>query len=614
MQPVKIDVFGGLFPRYPDTALPPTGATEAQNIDFSYANQLVSLKGDFNLKTLPFAVQSIWSEDGLRFYSWANDADAVISPLGSGLANDRLYYTSLTEGFRVTPRSLATVFATEPVSYYAVGVPRPTIAPVVTVVPPVMPTGAAATAADLQVEADKATAVPAAPANTYAARLQAVTDQSTADLAAAQATRDALVQANAQVYTETRAYVYTYANTNNEEGPPSDATVVNVTTISYNNATTYTTVTVQVNFDGYGSYVPINQARVYHTSTGTTTSDYYYALTVNGSTGAVTVPDTSTATTVSTPLAYYDAYPPPANLQGLIYVGNGILAAWTGNQMWFSDAYRPWSWPPSYMIVFKNAVVGAAACGTGALVTTVGKPVMVSGISPDAMSQTMLDIQQAGVSKWSILNAQGSLIYASHDGIVVVTGGQCDMSLSERFFTRETWRARCNNSLSDMVLAYYDGRLVIFSKSNAFTAFMITLDEVAGNMTDLPNLIAQTTAVLVTSDQMYTINGTQMNQFGGGSDSIVKWQSDDHIFPDPTIFTIAQAECIGNFTVNFYQYGVLGYSQALTTGQTTFRLPSGPCNGYPGLPICDRWKIEIIGTGTFKRLKMAQSGRGLKDV
>ena len=614
MQPVKVDIFGGLFPRYPATALPPSGATEAQNIDFSYANQLVSLKSDFNLKVLPFAVQSIWSEDGLRFYSWKNDADAVISPLGSGLANDRLYYTSLTEGFRVTPRSLATVFATEPASYYAVGVPRPTIAPVVTVVPPAMPTGAAPTAAELQVEADKAAAVPAAPASTYTARLQAVTDQSTADLAAAQASRNALVQANTQVYTETRAYVYTYANTNNEEGPPSDATVVNVTTISYNNATSTTAVTVQVHFDGYGSYVPINQARIYHTSTGSTTSDYCYALTANGSSGPVTVPDTSTASTISTPLQYYDAYPPPVNLQGLIYVGNGILAAWTGNQMWFSDAYRPWSWPPSYVIVFKNAVVGAVACGTGALVTTVGKPVLVSGISPDAMSQTTLDIQQAGVSKWSILNVQGTLIYASHDGLVTVNGGQPDMSLSERFFTRETWRARCNNTLSDMVMAYYDGRLVIFSKSNAFTAFMITLDEVAGNMTDLPGLVAQTAAVLVTSDQMYTINGTQLNQFGGGGDSIVKWKSDDHIFADPTLFAIAQAECIGNFTINFYQYGVLGYSIALTTGQTTFRLPSGPCNGYPGLPISDRWQIEIIGSGTFKRLKMAQSGRGLKEV
>jgi hypothetical protein len=204
--------------------------------------------------------------------------------------------------------------------------------------------------------------------------------------------------------------------------------------------------------------------------------------------------------------------------------------------------------------------------------------------------------------------------YASHEGIVAVNGGQADMRLSERFFTRLTWRARCNNTLSDMQIAYYDGRVVFFSKSNAFTAFMINLDEAEPCMTDLPNLVAQTSAVLVTSDQMYTVNGNALNQFAGGSAATLQWKSDNHIFPDPTIFSIAQAECVGNFIINFYQYGVLGYSVQIATGQTVFRLPAGPYQNYPGLPISDRWQVEIIGSGTFKRLKMAQSGRGLKDV
>jgi len=613
MQPVKIDQFGGLYPRYPSTALPPAGATAAQNIDFSFANQLVSLNGDFNMKTLAQACQYIWSEDGLRFYSWPNDTDAVISPLGSGVANDRLYYSSLTGGIQVTSRSLATVFGNAPTAVYSVGVPRPTVAPAVTVVLPTMPTGAPASAADIAAEQAKANAVPYQPAATYYARLQAVQDQSASDLASAQAARDAVVQANAQIYTETRAYVYTYANIYNEEGPPSDAVVATVKTISYLNQTYYSTVSVQVTFDGYGAYVPINSARIYHTGTGST-SDYLYALSATGSSGKVTVSDTLTSAQLSEALGYYDSYPPPIGLQGLMYLGNGILAAWKGTEMWFSDAYRPWSWPPSYVIVFKYAIVGALAHGSGALVTTLGKPAMVSGISPDAMSQMSLDIPMAGTSKWSILDAEGMVYYASNDGIVGINGGQLDMSLSERFFTRETWRARCNNSLNDMVFAYYDGRLVIFSKSNAFTAFMLTLDEVAGCMTDLPNLVAQASAVLVTTDQMYTINGTKLNQFCGGGPATLQWKSDDHIFSDPTIFAIAEAECIGNFTINFYQYGVLGYSVVLSSGQTVFRLPSQPYLQYPGLPISDRWQIEIIGTGTFKRLKLAQSGRGLKDV
>ena len=612
MQPVKIAKFAGLFPRLPPTDLPDGGATEAQNIDFNYTDQLVSIKTDFNLKILPFACQQIWSEDGLRFYAWREDTDPVISPLGSGVANDRLYYTSAMSGFNVTLRSLASSNVSNPSTVYSVGVPRPSKAPVVTVVLPALPVGAPPTAAELQVEADKAAAVPADPAATYAARLKVVTDQSAADLAAAQSARDTTAQASAQIYTETRAYVYTYANSYNEEGPPSDATVVNVQTVSINNVTTYSTVTVQVQFDGSGSYLPIDTARVYHTGDGTT-SDYLYAMSITGSAGTVSAPDTTVSAGMGAALEYYDSYPPPSNLQGLIYLGNGILAAWRGNEMWFSDAYRPWSWPPSYVIVFKYAVVGACPVGTGCLVTTVGRPVLVSGVSPDAMSQTNLDIQQAGVSKWSIINIQGMLYYASQEGIVGVNGGQPDMSMSERFFTRETWRTRCNNALSTMQFAYYGGKLVVFSRTNAFMAFMIHLN--SGNLVDLPNLVAQCSSVLVTSDQMYTVNGNFLNQFGGGSPAQLSWKSDQHIFQDPTLFAIAQADCSGTFTINFYQGGgVLGFSQQVTTGNTVFRLPSEPYGNYPGLPISDIWQVEIIGTGTFKKLKLAQSGRGLGSV
>ena len=586
MAAVKFGPFLGLIPRVPATALPANAALVAENIDFS-AGELRSIKGDFKLRDLALAAQSVFSEDGLRFYAWADDVDAVVSPLQAGQASDRLYYTTTTD-FRVAPRSLASIVGAAPTASYRVGVPRPKAAPSVTVVHPPAPVIPTAT-------------VDAVPAATYDVRL-----------AAAQAVINASNVVDTR--TEARAYAYTFANIYNEEGPPSDPVVVDVKAVTVAGVTTYSTVTVKVTFDGNGEYVPISAARIYRTASAGTTADYYFALSVPAVAGTASVADAVKPGALNEMLASLDAYPPDPALRGLMNLGNGILAAWKGNEMWFSDAYRPWSWPPAYMKTFGNMIVGAIPHGTGALVTTVGRPAIISGISPDAMSQIPLDIPQAGVSKWAMLSLNGMVIYASNDGIVAVIGGQPDLKMSERYFTRDVWQKRYRAGLASMQFAHYDGKVVVFSKAGAFVPFMLDLDEAGGAMTELPNLVAKTALVLVTSDQMYTTNGIALNQFAGGVDQPLRWKSGDMVLPSPVVLAAAQVECTGAFVVKFYQNGVLGYTKAVTGGATTFRLPSQAIPGHAGLAPSDRWQVEIAGSGCFKWLKVASSLRELAKV
>lgn len=585
--PLKISRFGGLLPRVPETSLPVNAAVIAENIDFGYG-ELVSLQGDYKLRDLSIAARSIFSDDGLRFFAWPEDVNCVVSPMQSGAASDRLYYTTAND-FRVTQMALATVAGAPPSNSYRVGVPRPSIAPAVTVTHP--PTPAVGIAK-----------VDAAPADTYATRL-----------AAAQAALAATVEANTKITTETRVYAYSYRNVYNESGPPSVPVTVEVKAITYNKETVYSTVTVEVNFDGSGPYVPIMSADVYRTSGAATTDDYYFAFSVSGSAGPVAKVDNVPAGSLNEPLSGFDAYPPDPLLTGLVNIGNGILAAFKGRELWFSDAYRPWSWPPSYMKAFRHPIVGLHPHGAGALVTTMSEPSLISGISPDAMSEIPLSIPQAGVSKWAMLSLNGIAIYACQDGIVAINGGQPDLSLSERYFTRKVWRQRYGAGLSSMEFAHYDGRVVVFSKSNAFVPFMLQLEEGKGEMTDLPNLVAQTSLVLTTSDQMYTVNGTSLNQFGGGAARPLRWKSGDIVLPGPRVLAVAQAECVGTFQVKFYQAGKLGYSVTLQTGKTTFRLPAEPYMEHAGLQPSDRWQFEISGTGTFKWLKAGVSAREFSE-
>jgi len=584
--PISLRKFAGIYPRVNPTDLPANAALVAENIDFGY-NELRSVAGDFRMRELAIAAQSVFSEDGLRFYAWTEDVDAAVSPLQSGDASDRLYYTTGSD-FRVTPISLATLGGSTPTTSFRVGVPRPTKAPRVDVVHPPEP-------APPEVEVD------AEPADTYETRLAAATEAKMAAFKAAK-----------QYTTETRAYAYTYANVYNEEGPPSPPTVVEVKSISYDGVTTYSTVTVTVEFDPAGDYVPISEARLYRTSGSTTNSDYLYAMAIRP--GAPQVVDAVKAGALNEPLSSLSAYPPDPKLRGLFNIGNGILCAWKGRELWFSDPYRPWSWPPEYVVTVKNTIVGAARHGTGALVTTVGEPYIVSGVSPDAMAQLPLEIAQAGVSKWSLMSLAGVAVYACHDGLVTIQGGTPSFNLSERFFTRDVWRSRYGPWLNTMQFARYDGRLIVFSKSNKFKAFMVDLSEGGGEMTELPNFEASTALVLTTSDQMYTVKGNALYQFGGGAPLPLRWKSGDIVLPAPAVLAAVQVECEGEFTIKFYQNGVLGYTENVTTGSTTFHTPSEPMDGHAGLEPSDRWQFEISGTGRFKWLKGGPSIRGLKEI
>ncbi|WP_025915794.1 hypothetical protein [Herminiimonas sp. CN] len=406
----------------------------------------------------------------------------------------------------------------------------------------------------------------------------------------------ALSSGAAEADKETRAYVYTYVNTYDEEGPPSPAGSITTATVL--------PVALDVKRDVSGAdYAPIKEIRFYRTPTGSEIADYFYVgalpvLTLLGTDFSFT--DDVKASGLNEPISSTEAYAPDPALTGLLALPNGILMAWKGNELHFSEAYRPWAWPPAYVKTFTHNIIGAIAHGSGALVTTIGQPFLISGVSPDSMTDRALAFPQAGVSQWSMADINGQVVYASHDGIVSVAGGQPSMA-SEPFFTREVWRARCNNAMSSLRFAVWDGRLIVYSSSNAFTAFMLRLDEVQGGaMTDLPDFSAQCSFVSPVTDLCYYASGTGLYQFAGGSDATANWVSRENVLPKPVNFGFAQTVCTGNWTVQFYADGELKHTQAVT-GKMDFRLPSGFKS--------DRWKIGLSGTGRFRELRVAESGR-----
>lgn len=400
---------------------------------------------------------------------------------------------------------------------------------------------------------------------------------------------------------EARAYVYTYVNTYGEEGPPSDPVVVTTSPV--------VDVNITVTLDTVSGYAPMKEIRIYRTPTGSTIAQYFYVESksvLGSSPGAFTVLDNVKAEQLNEELASLYYYAPPSGLVGLMTLPNGILCAWKGNELWFSEAYKPWAWPPSYVKPLPNAIVGGIAHGSGALITTTAHPYGVSGVSPDSMTTSRINVDQAGVSKWSLAVVDGAAMYASHDGLVVLTGGTASLVQSQKFFTRDVWRTRYAAGLSGMRFSVWDGRLIVFHATGAFTPFMIRMDEADGTMTDLTSFTAKCAFVSQLSDQCYYAYGNNIYQFNGGDDVTAVWQSREQVLIKPVNFGVIQTVTEGTWLVYFYADGVLKHTQSVAAGKNVYRLPSGFKS--------DRWKYKIQGVGRFRELRVAQSGAELATL
>lgn len=107
-------------------------------------------------------------------------------------------------------------------------------------------------------------------------------------------------------------------------------------------------------------YAPIKEIRLYRTPSGSEIADYFFvgAIPVLGQEGLnFAFNDNIAASGLNEALASTSYYPPNPLLVGLLSLQNGILMAWKGNEVHFSDAYKSWSWPPEYVLTFGDASI-----------------------------------------------------------------------------------------------------------------------------------------------------------------------------------------------------------------------------------------------------------------
>jgi hypothetical protein len=246
-----------------------------------------------------------------------------------------------------------------------------------------------------------------------------------------------------------RDYVYTFYTYMDEESVPSPPSAL----ISVETGQSVIISDLPVTFG-----TDIREIRLYRTINGV----YTY---VNTLPMPVTGPYTDSATDIdlagNEPLQSQHYYPPPQDIQGLIGLSCGSLAAFHGNKVVFSEPYQPGAWPPEYEKVFDYPVVALGTYGQTCVVATTGYTYLVSGNDPRSFGVSRVPDPYPCVSKKSMVSSDNGVIYSSTDGLIFVgtpsyyTQGTGTHVLTRNTMTHDEWQKYNPKHINGVI---FDGR------------------------------------------------------------------------------------------------------------------------------------------------------------
>lgn len=226
----------------------------------------------------------------------------------------------------------------------------------------------------------------------------------------------------------TRLYVYTWVTSFGEESEPCPIS----NPIYWKPSQTVTLSDFVAAPTGRG----IVKQRIYRAHTSTTGTSLYFIAERNVTTSnfidSVDVDDF----VEEIPSLYYN--PPISTLAGLTAMPNGIMAAFSGKDLYFSEPYKPHAWPVNYMLSCDYEIVGLGAFGSSLAVLTKGNPYIVNGSDPSNMVMEKLETNLPCVNARSIQDMGYAIAYASYDGLVMISSSGASV-VTRSLFNREEW-------------------------------------------------------------------------------------------------------------------------------------------------------------------------------
>lgn len=229
---------------------------------------------------------------------------------------------------------------------------------------------------------------------------------------------------------------------------------------------------------------------------------------------------------------------PPDGLLGLTSLPNGLLAGFLNQDVYFSLPYRPYAWPAAYSMAVDTPVVGLGAIDTTLVVLTKSSPYFFQGTTPGSLVAVKADLDQACASKRSIVSMNGTVLYASPDGLISLSPAGSSVLTADRF-SREDWQ-KLN---PETIHAYgHDLRYIAFHDPDPDGATGFVYDLTSGEFIK-HTLTAAAGYQDPRNDALYVAaTGGSLMKWGEGNRLAGVWRSKKATLPHVTSFALAQVE------------------------------------------------------------------------
>ena len=382
---------------------------------------------------------------------------------------------------------------------------------------------------------------------------------------------------------ETRVYAWTWVNKEagfDFESAPSPAS--NSVDVQVGQA---------VNLSGFPTTAEgetvVTHKRIYRATSGV----YLFVAEILAS--ATSYADSVTADELGEEMTTLNWLPPKDDLKGLVNLPNGLMAGFTGRDVYFCDPYHPHAWPLEYAQAVDYPIVGLGTMDTTLAVLTTGTPFFIQGTHPENMAVVKGGIEQACVSRRSIVSGNGAVIYASPDGLVMLSPGGSKL-LTEQLFTRAQWQGYKPESIH----AYqHDMKYVAFYNTGSVQGGFI-FDMQSGQFI-LHDIYAECGFHDVQRDELFLAFADRtVKKWMGGAAKAYQWRSKKFSLPTVAGFSCAKLEAEAYpMTLKVYTDGALTHTQTVTS-RNAFRLP--PAQGRD-------WELEITGESEVFSVAVAQS-------
>ena len=383
-----------------------------------------------------------------------------------------------------------------------------------------------------------------------------------------------------------RFWVYTYVSAWGEEGPPSAPS--NTLTVGADQPADLSSLAAGPT----GAYNIVSK-RIYRSSSGGGSASLLFEAEIP--VAQTTYSSTKTDAALGEALSTMTFDPPPAGLKGLTGMANGMMAGFDGKDVWLCEPYQPHAWPETYRQTVDFDVVGLASFGTTLVVTTEGYPYVANATDPMSAALQKIELEQACVSKSSIVSLGSSgAAYASPDGLVVIGPGGAKV-VTESLLTRDEWQAY---NPSSMIGCSHDGQYIAFYNNGAKQGGLI-LDPRGNGLVEI-DLYATASHVDLVTDTLYLLVNNAIVKWDAGDLLTYVWKSKRFTTPPINLPAgMVVADSYDSLTMKIYADKILKHTQTIADAMP-FRLPSGF--------RATEWEIQIEGTDNVHEARLGTMG------